>query len=64
LRRLASGDAAPPRAAGGLGEDVEQWLDEIGWDTEFRSWSDMVAPLGRPVAGLDPDVGNIAAIRR
>ncbi|MEU1550327.1 SAM-dependent methyltransferase [Nocardia sp. NPDC005745] len=64
LRRLVSGDAAPPRAPGGLGDDVEQWLDEIGWDTEFRSWSDMVAPLGRPVAELDPDVGNIAAIRR
>ncbi|MEV6767952.1 SAM-dependent methyltransferase [Nocardia sp. NPDC051030] len=64
LRRLVSGDAEPPRPAGGLGDDVAEWLEAIGWNTEFHSWNDMVAPLGRPTAPLDPGTGNIAAVRR
>lgn len=44
--------------------DVEQWLGELGWDTEFRSWNDMVAGLGRPATLPDSRVGTIAAVRR
>ncbi|MBF6064965.1 SAM-dependent methyltransferase [Nocardia terpenica] len=44
--------------------DVERWLSGLGWATEFRSWNDTVAPLGRPVTHPDPRVGTIAAVRR
>ncbi len=64
LRRMVSGDAAPPRSPGGLGPDAEQWLTDIGWSTEFHSWDDLVAPYGRPVAVNDPRIGTIRAIRR
>lgn len=68
LRRLVSGDDATPREQGGLGPDIENWLNENGWDTHFRSWNEMVASIDRPVAIADPDTrnvaGNIAAVRR
>ncbi|MEV5650877.1 SAM-dependent methyltransferase [Nocardia sp. NPDC052254] len=44
--------------------DIERWLGELGWDTEFRSWNEMVAGLGRPVTLPDPRIGTIAAVRR
>ncbi|WP_405491324.1 SAM-dependent methyltransferase [Nocardia sp. NBC_00511] len=44
--------------------DVEAWLQEIGWTTEFRSWNSMTADLPRPTGTLDPRIGSIAAIRR
>ncbi|MFC9997745.1 SAM-dependent methyltransferase [Nocardia sp. NPDC127526] len=64
LRRMVAGDTAQPQSPVGLGPDAEQWLTEIGWDTEFHSWDDLVAPYGRPVAVNDPAVGMIRAIRR
>lgn len=62
LRRLVSGDDATPQT-GGLGPDIEAWLNAHGWDTEHLGWDDMVATIDRPVVD-DPDNGNIAAVRR
>ncbi|APB00672.1 hypothetical protein [Nocardia seriolae] len=70
LRRLVAGDDAP--APGDVTApappdpnfDVERWLNEIGWDTEFHSWNEMTAHLGRPTGSPDPRIGNIAAVRR
>lgn len=64
LRRFVSGDSAPPRAVGGLGDDAQAWLEEIGWDTEFRGWDEMVAPLGRRCPPQSPGGGHIEAVRR
>lgn len=67
LRNLVAGDAAAHvanPATGATDFDVEQWLDTLGWDTEFHSWNDMVAGLGRAVTVPDPRVGTIAAVRR
>ncbi|WP_040811221.1 SAM-dependent methyltransferase [Nocardia concava] len=66
LRRFVAGDSAtePIAAPRPADFDVEQWLDEIGWDTEFRSWNDMIASLPRPADPLDPRIGSIAAVRR
>ncbi len=70
LRRMVA-DVAPdaqapaaPVAEVEVDVDVEQWLGELGWDTEFRSWNDMVAGLGRPAAVPDPRIGSISAVRR
>ncbi|MFE3960220.1 SAM-dependent methyltransferase [Nocardia sp. NPDC059091] len=66
LRRLVSGDntpqPTPPTPAPDYG--IEQWLDNIGWTTEFRTWNDMIAHLPRPTTPVDPRIGTIAAIRR
>ncbi|MFI5784048.1 SAM-dependent methyltransferase [Nocardia sp. NPDC051570] len=67
LRRLMAGDAAADATRIDMPDpdfDVEQWLTGLGWNTEFRSWNDMVAPLGRPATHPDPRVGAIAAMRR
>ncbi|MTE13089.1 SAM-dependent methyltransferase [Nocardia sp. CT2-14] len=66
LRRLVAGDDAPePAPNPPLADfDVEQWLNDIGWNTEFRSWNDMTAHLDRPAGRLDSRIGNIAAFRR
>lgn len=64
LRRLVSGDEASPRVPGGLGADAEAWLEQHGWDTEFRSWNELVAALDRPAAVHDPGVGVVLAVRR
>lgn len=65
LRRLVAGDdGAIPQELGGLGPDVRDWLDANGWNTEFRTWDDMVAAIDRPVAVGDTVTGNIAAVRR
>lgn len=69
LRRLVAGDAAlrnptPSRHSVDVGFDVDRWLGELGWDTEFHSWNDTVVALGRTDAVSDPRAGNIAAVRR
>ncbi|MEV2220854.1 SAM-dependent methyltransferase [Nocardia vinacea] len=63
LKRLVRGDDGADRPRTGLGADARTWLDEHGWHTEFRSWDDMVAALGRPVAVNDPDIGVVIAVR-
>lgn len=67
LRRLVAGEGAAAdvaqRNSGDVDFDVEQWLAGLGWNTEFRSWNDSVAPLGRAVTVPDPRVGSIAAVR-
>ncbi|MFE3102662.1 SAM-dependent methyltransferase [Nocardia tengchongensis] len=64
LRRLVAGDNAPDPAPSTPDFDVQAWLEDIGWSTEFHSWNDMTAHLPRPAGTLDPRIGNIAAIRR
>ncbi|MGW4356318.1 SAM-dependent methyltransferase [Nocardia sp. NPDC004582] len=66
LRRLVAGDNAadPVPASPSPDVDVQSWLEDIGWSTEFHSWNDMTAALSRPAAVLDPRIGNIAAVRR
>ncbi|MFI6867318.1 SAM-dependent methyltransferase [Nocardia sp. NPDC050406] len=64
LRRMVSGDEAPPRAPGGLGPDAAAWLEAHGWETEFHSWDELVASFGRPLAVDDPAVGVLVAVRR
>ncbi|MGW4117806.1 SAM-dependent methyltransferase [Nocardia sp. NPDC004711] len=66
LRRLVSGDDAPPppRPTPTQDPDIEHWLNTIGWTTELRTWNDMTAHLPRPTTPLDPRIGTIAAIRR
>ncbi|MEV0355337.1 SAM-dependent methyltransferase [Nocardia sp. NPDC050697] len=44
--------------------DVERWLRDLGWQTEFRAWNEAVEPFGRDVALPDPAVGTIHAVRR
>jgi methyltransferase (TIGR00027 family) len=44
--------------------DVRDWLDSLGWDTEFQSWNDAVRRLDRAVAEADSEIGHIAAVRR
>jgi len=63
LRRLVSGDAAAPGSRDDTARPGERWLIEHGWRTEFRAWDDLVAPLGRPVAVGDPQVGVVLAVR-
>ncbi|WP_327099936.1 SAM-dependent methyltransferase [Nocardia vinacea] len=63
LECLVRGDDGADRPRTGLGADARTWLDEHGWRTEFRSWDDMVAALGRPVALNDPDIGVVIAVR-
>ncbi|WP_063043177.1 SAM-dependent methyltransferase [Nocardia pseudovaccinii] len=63
LKRLVRGDDDADRPRTGLGADARTWLDEHGWYTKFRSWDDMVAALGRPVASNDPDIGVVIAVR-
>lgn len=64
LRRMVSGGETPPRLPGGLGADAQAWLEQHGWDTEFRSWDHLVAALGRSAAVHDPGVGFVLAVRR
>ncbi|WP_225328103.1 MULTISPECIES: SAM-dependent methyltransferase [unclassified Mycobacterium] len=68
LRALVAGEATVPAttAAPGVGAefDTERWLNDLGWDTEFRSWNDQVAAFDRDVGVADPRIGNIAARRR
>ncbi|MCP2292566.1 SAM-dependent methyltransferase [Nocardia amikacinitolerans] len=67
LRRLVAGEAssddALTRGSDAAELDVEGWLAELGWSTEFRSWNDMVAPFGRSVTVSDRQIGSIAAVR-
>lgn len=44
--------------------DVEAWLRTLGWHTEFHSWNDMTATLGRAAHVEDPRVGTISAVRQ
>ncbi|GAB2547696.1 SAM-dependent methyltransferase [Nocardia heshunensis] len=64
LRTFVGREAPPEHMARPADFDVEAWLDEIGWNTEFHSWNDMTAHLDRPAGPLDPRIGSIAAIRR
>lgn len=64
LRRLAFGSGADHPPVRGLGADADAFLRERGWSVEFRSWDDLVAPLGRPVATGDPANGFVLAERR
>ncbi len=63
LKQLAfdKGRAAPPLR--GLGPDAEHWLNRYGWQTEFRTWDELIKPFGRPVASGNPDNGTILAVR-
>lgn len=66
-RRLVAGETGSSDAVSGPGApdfDAEQWLEELGWTTEFRGWNDLVAPFKRDGVTADPRVGNIAAVRR
>lgn len=68
LRTLVAGEATVPATATNPGDgaefDTERWLNGLGWDTEFRSWNDQVAPFDRDVTVADSRVGTIAARRR
>jgi hypothetical protein len=64
LKRLAFGADAEQRDLRGLGSDVDHWLEEHGWRTEFRTWDDLVAPLGRSVQLGAPDHGIVLAVRQ
>lgn len=67
LKSLAFGTEASGTARRdlrGLGPDVDRWLEEQGWRTEFRLWDDLVAPLGRPVRLGGRDDGIVLATRR
>ncbi|GAB2630379.1 SAM-dependent methyltransferase [Nocardia goodfellowii] len=66
LRSLVASESASSTAADPAVSDfdVEQWLTDLGWNTEFHSWNDMVAGLGRAVDLPDAHAGNIAAVRR
>ncbi len=68
LKRLAfgaeAGAQAEQRELRGLGPDVDRWLEERGWRTEFRRWEELVAPLGRAVRLGGPDDGIVLATRR
>ncbi|MFV8164413.1 SAM-dependent methyltransferase [Mycobacterium sp. 134] len=44
--------------------DVREWLDSLGWDTEFQSWNEAVTRLNRAVTQADSEVGHIAAVLR
>ncbi|MDN5758070.1 MAG: SAM-dependent methyltransferase [Tomitella sp.] len=68
-RQVVAGDDAPSTEPAtsrldGPDFDVEHWLGELGWATEFHSWNEMVAPLDRNASVDDPRVGTISAIRR
>ncbi|MFI6167000.1 SAM-dependent methyltransferase [Nocardia sp. NPDC051052] len=64
LGRLVGGEhRGEGRDLSGLGPDAESWLTARGWRTSFRSWDDLVAPLGRPAAIGDPGVGLVLAVR-
>ncbi|GAA4818830.1 SAM-dependent methyltransferase [Tomitella cavernea] len=63
-RASTPGPWGGPDAAGRAEDGVERWLQDIGWDTVFRSWNAMTAGLGRDVAQDDPGVGTISATRR
>lgn len=64
LKRLAFGADGDLRDLRGLGPDVDRWLEEHGWRTEFRRWHDLVAPLGRPGGRGGPEDGIVNAVRR
>ncbi|MFI6213299.1 SAM-dependent methyltransferase [Nocardia brasiliensis] len=63
LKELAFGNKTQSLA--GLGSTAQQWLDDHGWDTEFRSWDELVRPLNRPAAAGtgNPTNGFIHATR-
>ncbi|WP_182346782.1 SAM-dependent methyltransferase [Tomitella gaofuii] len=63
-RASTRGPWGGPDAAGRAEDEVERWLQDIGWDTVFRSWNAMTAGLGRDVAQDDPGVGTVFATRR
>ncbi|WP_405165362.1 SAM-dependent methyltransferase [Nocardia sp. NBC_01499] len=64
LGRLVGGEHhGEGRDLSGLGPDAQNWLTAHGWRTSFRRWDDMVAPLNRPAAIRDAEVGLILAIR-
>lgn len=63
LKRLAFGADGDQRDLRGLGPDVDEWLEDHGWRTEFRCWKDLVAPLGRPGRLDGPDDGIVQAVR-
>lgn len=63
LKRLAFGADGEQRDLRGLGPDVDEWLQDHGWRTEFRRWKDLVAPLGRSVQLGGPDDGIVQAVR-
>lgn len=64
LGRLVGGEhLGESRDLSGLGPDAEDWLTAHGWRTSFRRWDDLVAPLSRPAAVGDADVGLILAVR-
>ncbi|WP_182357713.1 SAM-dependent methyltransferase [Tomitella gaofuii] len=63
-RASTPGPWGGPDAAGRAEDEVERWLQDIGWDTVFRSWNAMTAGLGRDVAQVDPGVGTVFATRR
>ena len=63
LAKLVGGSAsgqAPQETV----RDVREWLDSLGWDTEFQSWNEAVARLNRAVTQADSEVGHIAAVLR
>ncbi|MEU7146212.1 SAM-dependent methyltransferase [Nocardia sp. NPDC046473] len=64
LGRLVGGEHSDEgRDLSGLGPGAEGWLTAHGWRTSFRRWDDLVAPLNRPAAVRDADVGLILAVR-
>lgn len=63
LRELVRGGR---RSSGtpGLGPDAEAGLTARGWRTSFRSWDELIAPLGRGEATGDLDAGLLLAVKR
>lgn len=63
LRKLAGRGESANRPPTGLGPDPEEWLNGQGWRTEFRSWNELVEPLGRAATTPTPSDGILLAIR-
>lgn len=48
---------------GGLGADPRSGLENRGWRTSWRTWDELIAPLGRGEPTGDPDSGIVLAVR-
>ncbi len=54
----------PAGGESGLGVDVRPGFERRGWRTSFRSWDELIAPLGRGVPTGESEAGIVLAVRR
>lgn len=65
LKRLVATGSDDRPTVRGLGPQAQDWLERIGWRTDFRAWDENVKPYGRAAAITgDPRNGAIHAVRR